>query len=1237
MLALRFMINSTYAQLDLYTFSQSNGTYTEITGGTILGTATSNSGSGSLNDIVYTVNSLPSFTFNGSAYTSIFVSTNGFITFGSAPLTSNYYPISSYSEYTGAIASWGGDNNGMFDVNGFTSEIRYEVLGSSPNRIIVIQWKNFRHTFSTSTTNVAYLNYQIRLYEADGNVEIVYGPSGHAAGSTNLRTTKQIGIRGSTNTDYLNRFNYYTRLFTVSIDGTDKSDYQSFSSINATPGQPSNGLTYTYIAPTNELLDIYELFSPPSITVNCGTPFEAIYGQCYEPDVTNMPGQGAGVQCWIGVSTSPTNPNTWTKWYPASYSGDSGNADQYSLVLPNFAPGTYYYATRWRLNSGVYTYGGYNANGGGPWDGNTYVSGVLTVNPALPSNDESSGAASISLTTYGDACTYTYVETSCASQSTTVDQENTCTDTGIDDDVWYVFTSTVNGPYTFSYSGLIAAKGTASSIGMNLYTGAPGSLTEVSNACYYTYGNGVSGSVIVSLNASTTYYLRLFVSNSPNAGIFDFCITTPPPAPPNDECFGAIAFDPIPTDGITCSTKTVDTYPAWGSNDATCFGTEDDDLWYSFTVPDVYTRILYTNTTISGSLDRVLQLFDACDGNSLGCYNFESGEFTGLTPGNTYIIRAYTLSALSRSIFELCLKTPPACANPSLLSSRNITSTTAELGWLENGGSTTWDIEKQPAPFNFTGTPTVSGVINPYVITGLTLSTDYQFKVRPSTCQINWSAPSPTFTTLGMPPANDEASSAIALTLSSTCTDGTLVNATAQYGEPSISCEYTEGNSATVWYSFEAPASGMVKVSTDYTVPDGLTDSKIGIYSTSDVNDYSTFNLLACDEDNGVNIFLNSIVYCAGLNAGQTYYIKVDKYSEFSESAPFCITVEEVVSSMLSTTTGCPANVSNNYTEGTGWISIVDASGNLIANVNSNGNDISAAIASQHINTGTVRQDALGHYYLDRNNLINVSTQPSSPVSIQLFFTDTELAALTAVDPTATLSNLVINKQSGTTCHSDYNDNNGVETEIPVTSYGGNATVSYIQGDVSSFSNFYISSASNPLPVSILSFNAKATATHEVLTSWKVANEIHIESYQIERSIDGRNWKLIGTVNASNAKTYRFTDKEPMKGTNYYRLSIHERDGKLSYSEIRSVLFNVKGIISAYPNPANQVIYFEGSSARDLTVEVYNEVGMLVNSIKTSGSELASNGLDIAHLTPGIYVAYIKSSDEMVRMKFVKQ
>src|SRR5690606_29523077 len=61
----------------------------------------------------------------------------------------------------------------------------------------------------------------------------------------------------------------------------------------------------------------------------------------------------------------------------------------------------------------------------------------------------------------------------------------------------------------------------------------------------------------------------------------------------------------------------------------------------------------------------------------------------------------------------------------------NITTTSADLGWTENGTSMNWDIEWGVDGFTPTGTPNVNDTgDNPYELTGLTASTPYDFYVR---------------------------------------------------------------------------------------------------------------------------------------------------------------------------------------------------------------------------------------------------------------------------------------------------------------------------------------------------------------------------------------------------------------------------------------------------------------------------------------------------------------------------
>ncbi len=58
------------------------------------------------------------------------------------------------------------------------------------------------------------------------------------------------------------------------------------------------------------------------------------------------------------------------------------------------------------------------------------------------------------------------------------------------------------------------------------------------------------------------------------------------------------------------------------------------------------------------------------------------------------------------------------------------TATTADLSWLETGSADEWNIEWGDIGFSPSGTPTFSTTSNPYTITGLTESTEYDFYVQ---------------------------------------------------------------------------------------------------------------------------------------------------------------------------------------------------------------------------------------------------------------------------------------------------------------------------------------------------------------------------------------------------------------------------------------------------------------------------------------------------------------------------
>ena len=136
------------------------------------------------------------------------------------------------------------------------------------------------------------------------------------------------------------------------------------------------------IAGSTATLTYYNLQWPDSATIEV-TQNTTVYAQCWESGVTEAAGPGTGIVCWIGYSSTDTDPSTWTNWVATTYNYgiDPNSNDEYQADLgfaQGLTPGTYYYASRFSYLNGPFTYGGYP---NGAWNGTTQVSGVLTVTP----------------------------------------------------------------------------------------------------------------------------------------------------------------------------------------------------------------------------------------------------------------------------------------------------------------------------------------------------------------------------------------------------------------------------------------------------------------------------------------------------------------------------------------------------------------------------------------------------------------------------------------------------------------------------------------------------------------------------------------------------------------------------------------------------------------------------------------------------------------------------------------
>ena len=110
-------------------------------------------------------------------------------------------------------------------------------------------------------------------------------------------------------------------------------------------------------------------------------------------------------------------------------------------------------------------------------------------------------------------------------------------------------------------------------------------------------------------------------------------------------------------------------------------------------------------------------------GSIVGDYESTTGEIS------FYVISDFSVTGTTFE-YEVTCAAPPSCPMPSDLTAENITTTSADLGWTENGTATVWDIEWGAEGFAPTGIPTDENVTNPYTLVSLSSVTSYDYYVR---------------------------------------------------------------------------------------------------------------------------------------------------------------------------------------------------------------------------------------------------------------------------------------------------------------------------------------------------------------------------------------------------------------------------------------------------------------------------------------------------------------------------
>jgi hypothetical protein len=179
------------------------------------------------------------------------------------------------------------------------------------------------------------------------------------------------------------------------------------------------------------------------------------------------------------------------------------------------------------------------------------------------------------------------------------------------------------------------------------------------------------------------------------------------------------------------------------------------------------------------------------------------------------------------------------------------------------------------------------------------------------------------------------------------------------------------------------------------------------------------------------------------------------------------------------------------------------------------------------------------------------------------------------------------------------------------------------------------------LPVELLSFTGNCSEGQTILT-WQTASEFNSAYFEVHKSMDGENWRVINTQDAAGNSTellsYQVIEESNVEQNAYYRLNQVDENGEENlYDPILISCSDNEEFIKTFPNPSDnsfQILVSDKNLVGKATMEMVDMKGVLVNSKDVIISEGVNMLLINQNLEAGIY--YIKITNRVNTSKVVK-
>lgn len=404
----------------------------------------------------------------------------------------------------------------------------------------------------------------------------------------------------------------------------------------------------------------------------------------------------------------------------------------------------------------------------------------------------------------------------------------------------------------------------------------------------------------------------------------------------------------------------------------------------------------------------------------------------------------------------------------------------------------------------------------------------------------------------------------------------------------------------------------------------------------------------------------------------ETYYVRAEGTCNTTAGVNTGLVVVNGVSTLPTSATLPPATAASAcIVNDNNWHHFFDENGDLLASINSNNQNLGLVKVSIEVGSfgpygvglapGVCGYSGVnnGELALARNWDIIVDVQPTFPVDVIFYYESTEVS-----DLTDTISNLAY-ATDYISCWGDV----ASEADLMMTvnhsaggtqlfpTIGASAVIGPGPGirevafQLSEFSSGKLHSnggihSGNPLPVELLSFEAKPIDNEYIALNWSTATEINNDGFELMRSTDGENFEKIawvkGNGNTSQKQAYNYNDTKVSNIMYYYKLRQIDFDGAFEDFNVISAILNSKYknteiVVRPIPTSNTITLDIESASNSNSVISVYNFSGQKVLEINKKITE-GKNSLtleEINDLSSGIYYINLMVDNKTFTKKFV--